>query len=186
MTRLLQQWRAGDVAALENLMVEVYDELKKMARARLRNEPGYHTLQATALIHECFMKLVTQDRASLSNRGQFFAIAARMMRRILLDHARAKKALKRKALVQRPTDVDVEALPGNQIGADPVMLDDALVQLAKHDPELCLLVELKHLGGFSMGEISEILNRPESSLYRMWKLAKAHLYRYYRREAHGA
>jgi len=184
-TLLIERWRSGDSEAWNALIALVYDELKKLAKARLNRESGYHTLQPTALLHECYFRLAAQDRQGLVNGSQFFALAARIMRRILMDHARAKQAKKRNAGDREGSGWDIDEKGSLKESLDPLELDDALVHLANHSPELCLLVELKHFGGFDMEEIAAIFDRPKSTVYRMWKLAKAHLFGYYREQRGG-
>ena len=183
-TRLLERWRLGDKDALSDLFPIVYQELRKVANARMKGENGYHTLEPTALIHELFFKLAGQNAAQLKNRPQFFALAARMMRRILIDHARAKRAGKRGGAAT-PVDLEKVHEMRPEFKVDHLLLDEALVCLADLDPKLCLIVELKHFGGFNMDEISEIVGIPRTTTYRHWKLAKAHLYGFFKEVSVG-
>lgn len=176
-THLLDLWRQGDDAAMDSLLHKLYQELRVLAMARLKGEQGYHTLQPTALLHETYLRLLVQNKEQLKNRAQFFALASRMMRRILVDHARAKKAKKRAGSKRAHACLDDIPQPQGTPPIDPLVLDDALAQLAEWNPELCLLVELKHFGGFSMQEVSHILSQPPSSVYRRWQLARAFLHR---------
>ena len=182
-TELLERWSQGQQEAMGTLLPLVYQELRALAASRMRGEGEGHTLQPTALIHEAYLRLVAQQPSSMKNRAQFFALAARMMRRILIDHARAKNAGKRGGADTPRLGLTDAGQLKDEGNLDPLVLHDALVNLTNLDPDLCLLVELRHFGGFDIKEISEIMGRPEATVYRHWKLAKAYLYRYFREAA---
>ncbi len=181
-TRLLVKWSEGDQAALSELMPLVYSELRRLARHHLRRERPDHTLQSTALVHEAYLRLVEQKKAHWKSRAHFFAVAAQLMRRILVDHARHHRAAKRGAgAVKLSLDVAV-ALP-NQLSPDLLRLDDALGRLAKIDPVQSTMVELRFFGGLSIDETAEILGVSPTTVKREWSTAKAWLYRELQTEA---
>jgi len=175
-TELLVAWSRGDRDALDALMPVVYGELRRIARGHLARERRDHTLQTTALVHEAYLKLVDQRRVQWQNRAHFFGVAASMMRRILVDHARARKAGKRGsgaptlALELAP---DVSAQPK----VDLLGLDDALDRLTAIDPRQGRLVELRFFGGLSIEEAAEVLELSPATLGREWSMAKAWLYK---------
>ncbi len=177
-TFLLEKWRQGDNSAAEELFPLVYDELRGVAAAQMKLEEGYHTLSPTALIHEAFLRLVGQDRSLLKKRAQFFALAARMMRRVLVDHARERNADKRGGAARRTTlSGCAEIGKGNEW--DLLIMDDALESLAGTDIHLCRIVELKIFAGFKMDEIAYHLEMAPATVYRKWKVAKARLFHYF-------
>jgi len=173
---LLRAWGRGDLHARDELMTLVYGELRRLAAAHLRRERASHTLQPTALVNEAYMRLAAQDRMDWKNRAQFFGIAAQMMRRILVDHARAHRAAKRPeargrvflhewvATVEPP---DCKLLD----------LDEALTALEALDPRLARIVELRHFGGLSEQEVAVVLGVSRSTITRDWQTAKAWLFR---------
>jgi RNA polymerase sigma factor (TIGR02999 family) len=173
-TKLLADWQRGDEAALARLMPIVYAELRRRARGRLRGEGREHTLEATALVHEAYLRLVGLDRMTLQNRTHFFAMAARLMREILVDHARRKHALKRGGGISVHGLDDVAA--GNE-GAlvDMVALDEALTDLAAFDQRLCRVVELKFFAGLSIAETAAAIDVSPATVERDWAVAKAWL-----------
>ena len=173
-TDLLVRWNAGDQAALELLMPVVYGELRQVARRHLRRESSNHTLQTTALVHEVYLRLVDQSRVKWQNRSHFFGLAAQMMRRILVDHARSQLALKRGGRQQHVT-VDIVDWSVERDG-DLVALDDALTNLVRVDPQKSQIVELRFFGGLSIDEIAEHLSLSSRTIAREWRLAKAWLY----------
>jgi RNA polymerase sigma factor (TIGR02999 family) len=175
-TRLLQKWSEGDETALEELIPLVYDELRQLARQRLRHERPDHTLQPTALVHEAYLKLVDQRRTRWQNRAQFFAVASQLIRRILVDHARARAASKRGGGV-RPLTLDAALVPALERELDVVGLDAALSQLAALDPRQARLVELRFFGGLDVDETAEVLGVSAPTVKREWRTAKAWLYR---------
>jgi RNA polymerase sigma factor (TIGR02999 family) len=175
-TRILQDWDGGDREAVANLMPLVYEELRRLARDYLRRERGDHTLQATALVHEAYLRLVDDKSVSWQNRAHFYGIAARLMRRILVDHARARNAAKRGGLDQKLFLEEARAVSHGG-GADLVLLDGALQSLAKTYPRKSEVVELKFFGGLEAKEIAEVLKVSEKTVLRDWSFAKLWLCR---------
>jgi RNA polymerase sigma-70 factor, ECF subfamily len=185
-TELLRAWGAGDVQASESLVRLVYAELRRQAELALRREHG-HTLQPTALVHEAWLRLGDQQDARWENRTQFFAIAAQMMRRVLLDHARARHALKRGggavqvSLGDRDFSIAQSGAPPNG-GApidpvDVIALDDALARLAVIDPQKARLVELRYFAGLSIPETAAALGVSTATVGREWAIARMWLRR---------
>ncbi len=175
-TRVLNTWRAGDPAAVAQLMPLVYEELRRLARNYLRRERPDHTLQATALVHEAYLRLIDADDVSWQNRAHFYGIAAKLMRRILVDHARARNASKRGGLVEKISLDEARDLP--PIAAnDLVALDGALQDLTKNYPRKGQVVELKFFGGLEAKEIAEVLQVSEKTVLRDWQFAKLWLCR---------
>jgi len=175
-TRLLKAWSDGDQAALSELMPTVYAEIRKLARSYLRRERSDHTLQATALVHEAYMRLVDQRAVKWQNRAHFFGIAAQIMRRILVDHARMQKADKRgsgESPIVLDESLDVAA--GNRL--DFVALDDALKALAELDPRQARIVELRFFGGLSIEETAEVTQLSPATIKREWAAARTWLRR---------
>jgi len=175
-TQLLVDWGKGDAAALDRLTPLVYDELRRLARAYLRRERSDHTLQSTALVNEAWMRLIDQQRVEWRGRSHFFGIAAQMMRRILVDHARASKAEKRGAGAAKLSLDEAIALSG---GADVelVALDDALNTLAELDSQQSRIVELRFFAGLSIEETAEALGISPATVKRDWVVAKGWLFR---------
>lgn len=176
-TLLLQAATAGEPGAVRDLFAAVYDDLRRRARAHLARERPGHTLQPTALVHEAFMRLVDQDRAVWQNRAHFLAVAAQAMRRILVDHARARNSLKRPGgKVHLVLD---EALVLGDEAADPVViaLDDALRQLERDEPQVAQVVELRFFGGLTQEECAQLLGISRRTVCRHWDYAQAWLYR---------
>jgi RNA polymerase sigma factor (TIGR02999 family) len=174
-TRLLVRWTEGDKQALEDLLPLVYDELRRLARRYLQQERPGHTLQSTALVHEAYLRLVDQN-VSWQNRAHFFGIAAQMMRRILVDHARSRSAAKRGDGAGRVT-LDEGLVALEQRDVDVVALDEALTNLAKIDPQQGKIVELRFFAGLSIEETSEVLHISPATVKRDWAMAKAWLHR---------
>jgi RNA polymerase sigma factor (TIGR02999 family) len=175
-TSLLVEWRLGDQAALDRLIPIVYQELRRVANARLRSESAQHTLQTTALVHEAYLRLVGLDRMTLENRTHFFAMAARLMRQILVDHARRKHAEKRGGGVTVLTLDDTEADAGHSENiVDVLALDEALAGLAALDERLGRVVELRYFAGLSIAETSAALAGSSATVERDWTVAKAWL-----------
>jgi RNA polymerase sigma factor (TIGR02999 family) len=175
-TELLVSWSNGDREALEKLTPLVYGELRRLASAYLRRERPGHTLQSTALVHEAYMRLVDQRSVRWQSRAHFFGIAAQMIRRILVDYARAQKAAKRGA--ESPKLSLDEALAASEArDLDLVALDDALSDLAKIDPQQSQIVELRFFAGLSIEETAEVLRISTATVKRDWVTAKAWLYR---------
>jgi RNA polymerase sigma factor (TIGR02999 family) len=174
-TALLASWRGGDKAALDALLPIVYDELRRVARARLRGEPAGHALQTTALVHEAYLRLIDVNRLAVNGRTHFFAIAARVMRQVLVDHARRERADKRGGGATMLTLE--EAAPSVSPNVVDVMaLDMALQDLAALDSRLCQVVELKYFGGLTIDETAEALAVSPVTIERDWAIAKAWLY----------
>jgi RNA polymerase sigma factor (TIGR02999 family) len=174
-TELLLAWSGGDQSAFDALAPLVYEELKALARRHMRGERDGHTLQATALVNEAYLKLVDINRVQWQNRAHFFAIAARLMRRILVDFARARRSRKRGA-GERHVSLD-EALLVAEPGRDLVALDDALRTLAEVDARKSQVVEMRFFGGLSVQETAEALHVSPETVMRDWKVAKAWLLR---------
>ena len=174
-TQLLQAWCVGRQDALDQLLPVIYGELRRLAASYLRRERGDHTLQATALVHEAFLKLVDQRDVRWQNRAHFFGIAAQMMRRILVDHARAHAASKRGA-GERPLTLDEALIVCPSSDIDILALDEALVRLAAVDPQQSRVVELRFFGGLTIAETAEVLHISVATVGREWTLAKAWLY----------
>lgn len=173
-TRLLHAWRAGDQAAGESLIRVLYDELHRIADARMRVEAPGHTLQSTALIHEAYMRLA-EASISWSDRAHFFAVAARTMRRVLTDHARARKRQKRPGALDRVT---LSGLPAPEQGGDAVdliALDEAIDALAEQDPRKASAVELHYYGGLTHAEVAEALDVSPATADRDLRMARAWL-----------
>lgn len=181
-TRLLVDWSNGDRQALEKLTPLVYDELRRLAARYLRQERAGHTLQSTALVHEAYMKLVGQNNVRWQNRAHFFGIAAQMIRRILVDYARARHAEKRGAGAAQLSLDEAIALPGGR-DLDLVALDDALEGLGKIDERQSRLVELRFFAGLTIEETAEVMQMSVATAKRDWVSAKAWLAREVRRQS---
>lgn len=175
-TRLLGQWRRGDQGALDSLLPLVYAELRSMARKYLARERRDHTLQPTAVVHEVFLRLVDERRVDWKDRAHFFAVAARSMRRILVDHARARATEKRGGGL---TLVPIEAANGGTTAksVDLIDLDDALSLLDKLDKPRANVVEMRFFSGLTIDETAEALGASPSTVKRDWSVARAWLYR---------
>jgi len=174
-TRLLAQWADGDAQAMEELLPLVYGELRRLARSYLQRENPGHTLQSTALVHEAYLRLVEQD-VSWQSRAHFFGIAAQMMRRILVDHARAKNAEKRGDGACRVT-LDEDLLSTESCDLNVLALDRALTKLAELDKQQSQIVEMRFFAGLSIEDTSEILKISPATVKRDWAMAKAWLHR---------
>jgi RNA polymerase sigma-70 factor (ECF subfamily) len=175
-TRLLAELNAGNQDALPVLMPLVYDELRRMADRYLRRERSDHTLQATALVHEAYLKLVNQREVRWQNRSHFFGVAAQAMRRILVDRARAHLAAKRGG-AQRPLSLDDVAVIQVEPPAELMALDAALTRLATIDPQQVRIVELRFFAGLTVEETAEVVGVSESTIKREWSVARAWLLR---------
>jgi RNA polymerase sigma factor (TIGR02999 family) len=175
-TQLLERWSQGDEKALDQLMPLVYDELHRLAGAYLRSERREHTLQPTALVNEAYLKLVRQRNIQWQNRAQFFGVAAQLMRRILVDHARANYADKRGGDRVNVSLRNIGAF-GTQPTTDVLALHDALNRLAEIDPDQGRIVELRFFGGLTIEEAAEVMQVSHSTVEREWKIAKAWLKR---------
>ena len=180
-TRLLLAWSDGDASAPDQLMPLVYEELRQLARGYLRQEGSGHTLQPTALVHEAYLRLVDATQITWQSRAHFYGIAARLMRRILVDHARRHAAAKRGGGAHDIPLEDAGDLAREET-LDLVALDSALENLAQNHPRQCEVVELKFFGGLEMREISEALQISERTVVRDWEFARFWL----RREMNSA
>jgi RNA polymerase sigma factor (TIGR02999 family) len=182
-TQLLQAWSAGDRQALEKLTPLVYNELHRTAERYMAQERPGHTLQATALIDEVYVRLVDCGRVNWQDRNHFFAVCARLMRRILTDFARSRRYQKRGGDV-RPITLEEALYISPQPATDLVALDDALTGLARVDKRKSEVVELRFFGGLSIGEAAAVLKVSEETVKRDWRLAKLWLLREMRAENH--
>jgi RNA polymerase sigma-70 factor (ECF subfamily) len=174
-TQLLLELSNGNHAVVDTLLPVVYDELKKLASGYMRRERRDHTLQPTALVHESYLKLIDQTRVSWQNRAHFFGVAAQLMRRILVDHARTYNAEKRGGELQK-LQLDENIDKAVELGDELVRLDDALRDLAKVDPDNARLVELRYFGGLTFEEAAEVLGISVITAKRHWRVARAYLY----------
>jgi len=174
-TVLLRQWRNGDREAHDRLLALVYDELRRVARARLRADTPNHTLQPTALVHEAYLRLMGSKSGAPQNRAHLFALAARVMRQVLVDHARRRNADKRGG---GETSITIsDDTPARQASiVDVLALDEALTDLATLDQRLCQVVELKCFTGLNIQETADALGVSTATVERDWILAKAWLY----------
>jgi RNA polymerase sigma-70 factor, ECF subfamily len=175
-TQFLLAWGKGDEGALEALMPVVYDELHRMARAYMNRQRVGHTLQTTALVNEAYLRLIDSSQVQWQNRAHFFAVSAQLMRRILVDFARAKGNQKRggsaeRVSLERALEFSVDK------SADLVALDDALKTLAEMDARQAEVVELRYFGGLNEEEVAEVLKTSARTVRRDWSLARAWLYR---------
>lgn len=174
-TELLRRWSGGDVAARESLVPLVYDELRRLARYYLASQRSDHTLQSTAIVHEAYLRLAGRDDVHWENRSHFFAVAAQLMRRILVDHARKRNAAKRGG-AHLTLLVDETVEPSSQRELDLVALDDALKALAELDERQSRIVELRFFGGLSIDDTSRILDISPATVKREWSTARAWLH----------
>ncbi|PYV64518.1 MAG: RNA polymerase subunit sigma-70 [Acidobacteria bacterium] len=175
-TELLVAWSEGDRAALDQLTPLVYEELHRLARNHMSRERQGHTLQTSALVNEAYLRLIDQKNVRWQNRAQFFSIASRLMRRILVDHARSHRYAKRGGDIRR-VSLDEAAVLAQESAAELVALDDALKSLAALDPRKCQVVELRFFGGMSVEESAEVLGVSVVTVMRDWSTAKAWLQR---------
>ena len=175
-TRLLTHWSDGDPKALERLMPLVFEDLRRLARKQFRAESPGHTLQPTALVSEVYMRLTDQREVQWDNRSQFFAFAAMLMRRILVDYAKARRTAKRGGDVKKLplNEALAMAAPGN---VDMVALDDALRRLAEIDPRAARVVELRFFVGLTQEEVADVLDLSVTTVKREWRTARLWLYR---------
>jgi RNA polymerase sigma factor (TIGR02999 family) len=182
-TELLVRWRAGDSDALESLVPLVYKELRDIARRHLIRERPGHTLQSAALVHEAYLRMLDQRPFDSENRAHFLAVASRLMRQVLVDHARTHGAAKRGA--DRKVDLDISLVLPQVRHADVVALDDALKDLPKLDEQQGRIVELRFFGGLATEEIAAVLNVSASTIKREWNVAKAWLTRAMNKGTYG-
>jgi RNA polymerase sigma factor (TIGR02999 family) len=182
-TALLRAWARGERAALDELLPLVYGELRRQAARCLRAQPAGHTLQPTALVHEAYLRLVDRDGtgADWQDRCHFFAVAARVMRSVLVDHARARRTAKRgggaHALTLDAAAAAAAAERSSDPGVDVELLDEALTRLATLDPRQARVVELRYFAGLSIGEVAEALGVSHATVEREWKTARLWLRR---------
>jgi RNA polymerase sigma-70 factor, ECF subfamily len=176
-TRLLRAWGGGDAEALDRLAPVVFDELRRVSRRYMRRERAGHTLQTTALVNEVYLRLVNVTGVDWKDRAHFFAVSAQMMRRILVDSARARASARRRGGI-RASSVNFDQIPDlSGRGSELIALDDALNTLAQMDPRKARVIELRFFGGLSVEETAEVLRISPQSVMRDWKLAKAWLTR---------
>ncbi len=177
-TALLSEAREGKEAALSDLRTLVYEELRGIARRQMRGERDDHTLRTTGLVHEAYLKLVDQDRTSLEDRQHFYAVAARAMRRVLVDHARRRNAQKRGGGAPK---ISIDEAPTPEIPAenpvDILAVDDALERLAEQDERMAKVVECRLFGGYTLQETADALGVSRSTVIRDWRTARAWLNR---------
>jgi RNA polymerase sigma factor (TIGR02999 family) len=175
-TALLKEFCGGRKQAADELMPLVYQELKRLARLHMGGEKGAHTLQPTALVHEVYLRLIDQSQADWRSRSHFFGVAARCMRHILVDHARAKKALKRGGPEQQMLSIQEVLIHPADEARGVLAIDEALDRLEEVDPRQCRIVELRFFVGLSIDEVAEVLQTSPRTVKREWTMAKAWLY----------
>ncbi|MBA3568145.1 MAG: sigma-70 family RNA polymerase sigma factor [Pyrinomonadaceae bacterium] len=175
-TQLLVKWGSGDKAALDELIPLVYDELRKLAASYLRRKAGPHTIQATALVHEAYVRLADQSSISMENRAQFLGLAAKIMRDILVDHARKRQAAKRGGHQLQLSLTEAERF-GHKPEVELVALDDALKVLASTNPQHSRVVELRFFGGLTIEETAQVMSLSHATTERYWSFARAWLRR---------
>lgn len=180
-TQLLANWSQGNLEAREALMPLVYNELRRLAGSYLRRERSDHTLQPTALVHEAYLRLVEQDNVNWQNRHHFFGAAANLMRRILVDHARAHRAEKRGSGLPKVAITEAIAMSREQ-PAELLALDESLAHLSSVDPQQGRIVELRVFAGLTVEETAEVLGVSPATVKRDWAVAKAWLLRQIRKE----
>lgn len=174
-TQLLIAWSNGETAALDHLIIVVYDELHRLARFYMSRESPDHSLQATALIHEAYLKLVDQKRAKWQNRAHFYAVAAQVMRRILVDIARSRHAQRHGGAIKR-LSLDEAPEIASSDSRELILLDEALTELAALDERKSRIVELRFFGGLSVEETAGVMKVSAATVMREWKRAQAWLY----------
>ena len=181
-TRILDDLQQGDSSASERLLPLVYDELRKLAAQRLAKEPSGLTLQATALVHEAYLRLVeVEHQQRWNSRGHFFGAAAEAMRRILVENARQKKSLKRGGNLQAHA-AEADELPAPELDSDLLALDEALDALEATDAQAAEVVKLRYFSGLTVAQAAEALNLSQRSAERLWTYAKAFLHRQIRQQ----
>ena len=173
---LLRAWSNGDQDALQALTPIVYEELHRLARHYMRREPSGHSLQATALVNEAYMRLADYTRMQWQDRAHFFAVSAQVMRRILVDHARRHNLKRGRGVLHVPLEDVVVMAPGGDADTDLVALDEALIGLTRIDPRKAQIVEMRFFGGLTVEEIGEVLKISTGTIKRDWRAAKAWLY----------
>jgi len=175
-TELLRRWSNGDNNALDSLIPLVYDDLRRLANYYLQQEAQAQTLQSTALVHEVYLRLCRQEEPHWESRAHFFAVAAKMIRRILVDHARRKLAGKRGGRIT-PDQLDEAIMLPVPSNLDLVELDEALQELAEFDARKCQVVEMRFFAGLAAKDIATVLHTTEATVRRDWNIARAWLYR---------
>ena len=176
-TQLLIRLTDGNTQVLDDLLPLIYGELRQLANRYLRRERSDHTLQPTALVHEAYLKLVDQKNVKWQNRAHFFGVAANMMRRILVDHARKHTADKRGGVAEKlPLEEEILLVSSDEKSMELLALDEALENLAKIDEQKSRIVELRYFGGLSVEETAEVLGVSPITVKRQWRMAKAWLY----------
>jgi RNA polymerase sigma factor (TIGR02999 family) len=174
-TELLEAWSQGDKDALDQLMPLVYDELRRLARQQMRRERAGHTLQTTALVNEAYLRLVNQDRARWQNRAQFFGVAAQLMRRILVDHARSRHRLKRAGDVYKVSLDEAAKISQDQV-TDVLEVHEALKKLETLNERMGRIVELRFFGGLNIEETAEVMKISPGTVMKDWTFAKAFIH----------
>ncbi len=177
LTQVLKDASGGSRTAADRLLPLVYDELRRLAQSRMAEERSDHTLQATALVHEAYLKLIDMDRVEWQNRAHFFALAAKAIRRILIDHARAKNRAKRGGGERNLSLDEALTIPAEGLDMNIVALHEALERFAEEEPIRAQVVELRFFGGLSGEEIAEVLGVDRRTVTRYWQHARAWLYR---------
>lgn len=175
-TQLLRRWSNGDNEALDSLIPLVYDDLRRLANYFLQQEAHAQTLQSTALVHEVYLRLCGQEDPHWESRAHFFAVAAKMIRRILVDHARRKLAGKRGSGI-KPDQLDEALMLPVPSNLDLVALDEALKELGEFDARKCQVVEMRFFAGLAAKDIATVLHTTEATVRRDWNIARAWLYR---------
>src|SRR5215469_12636376 len=175
-TELLNRWSQGDKRALDEVMPLVYEDLRRLSQYYLQDERPGHTLQSTALVHEVYLRLCGQQEPDWTGRAHFFAVAAKMIRRILVDHARQKSAAKRGGMMRSDPLEEAVTVPV-QADIDTLLLDESLNELAAFDSRKSQVVEMRFFGGLSAKDIATVLDTTEATVRRDWNIARAWLYR---------
>ncbi len=175
-TAQLKEWKYGDDAAKDELMSQIYDELRDIAAQYLRKERAHHTLQPTALANEAYLRLVKIDDIEWQDRTHFFAVSAKIIRNVLIDYARARSTQKRKGKYQ-PLEIEDALELSISPETDLLALDEALKQLAEFDPRQSKIVELRFFGGLTIRETARVIGMSPASVKREWVIAKSWLYR---------
>ena len=175
-TELLRRWSSGDQEALDSLVPLVYQDLRRLANHYLQQESQAQTLQSTALVHEVYLRMCKQQDPQWEGRAHFFAVAAKMIRRILVDHARRKSAGKRGGKFH-PNELEAALTLPVPASVDLVALDESLQELHKFDARKCRVVEMRFFGGLEAKDIAKVLGTTEATVRRDWKIARAWLYR---------
>lgn len=175
-TELLADWSGGNEAAFDSLFAVVYDELRRMASSYMRRERSDHTLQTTALVHEAYLKLVKQSDSPLQNRVHFFAVAAKVMRQVLIDHARTRHYEKRGGKAVR-ISLEEAAVLSDERAEALIALDEALTELSAKDERQSKIVEMRYFAGLTIAETADYLEVSPDTVSRDWNMSKAWLYR---------